>query len=607
MSGYFSKLLFLAVTPVFAADPSCSRYSEAERHRDEVSRAREQELAKFRALAKPAARVRRAAVERRNLIDEQIFGKMESDGVEPAPLASDAEFLRRVTLDLTGRIPTVERAEAFLASDSPNKRAQLIDELLKSDGYVERWALFYRDLFEITTRYYNYVSPQGRNRFDQFLHDFLRQDRSYAQVAREMIAAEGDSHESGPVNFVGRAIQQGDPLQDTWDTLTDRTTVRFLGMKTECVSCHDGRRHLEEINLFLTAQRRTDFWRMSAFFSRTNIQNVPLDAFFRQTRNLVTDRLTGAYFAFVDPNSPGPRPPRLGGPYEPRFMLNGATPRSGEWRKEFGRLITEDRQFARASVNYLWAAVFGQGIVDPVDGWDLARIDPKNPPPAPFTVQPSHPELMEALAGEFIKSNYSVKQLLRLMVESSAYQLSSQYPGTWRPEYERYFARYGARRLEAEFVYDAMAVATNTETLMNVEGLALPARSAVQLPDPSEPRDDFGVRSFLTQFGRGDYWNIPKSRKSTVLQVLFLMNDNGVNFRTFANRDGGRTTRVAEILQAGLDDKSAIRRLFLATLSRFPTDEEVAAVERNRKGPRDQWLADLQWALLNKVEFLFNY
>ncbi len=595
-------LLLLAATLFAASDPFCPRYPETQRNLDQASLARQQAFVRLRPQGK-----RRLAIARRNLIDDYIFGKMEADGVEPAPLATDPEFLRRVSLDLSGRIPSIERAEAFLASEDPQKRAQFVEELLKSDDYVERWSLFYRDLFEVTTRYYNYVSPQGRNRFNQFLHDFLRKDRSYAQVAREIISAEGDSHESGPVNFVGRAIQQGDPTQDTWDTLTDRTTVRFLGMKTECVSCHDGRRHLEEINLFLTAQRRTDFWRMSAFYSRTNIQNVALDAFFRQTRNLVTDRSTGAYFAFVDPNAPGPRPPRVGGPYEPRFILNGEFPRSGDWRKELARLVTEDRQFARASVNYLWAAVFGQGIVDPVDGWDLKRIDPQYPPPAPWTLQPSHPELIEALATEFIKSNYSVKQLLRLMVSSNAYQLSSRYPGTWRPEYERYFARYGARRLEAEMVHDSMALATNTATPMNVEGLADPVRWAIQLPDPSEPRDDFNTRNFLTQFGRGDYWNIPKSRKSTVLQVLFLMNDNGVNFRTFPNRDGGRTTRVAEILQSGVDDTTAIRRLFLATLTRFPTADEFATINRNKKGARDQWLADLQWALLNKVEFLFNY
>lgn len=222
-------------------------------------------------------------------------------------------------------------------------------------------------------------------------------------------------------------------------------------------------------------------------------------------------------------------------------------------------------------------------------------------------MQPSHPELIEALATEFIWSNYSVKQMLRLMVSSNAYALSSRYPGTWRPEYERYFARYGARRLEAEFVHDSMALATNTATPMDVEGLATPVSWAIQLPDPSEPRGDFNTRNFLAQFGRSDYWNIPNSRKSTVLQVLFLMNDKKVNFRTFANRDGGRTTRVAEILQAGLDDTAAVRRLFLATLSRYPTEEELAALSRNKRGARDQWLADLQWALLNKVEFLFNY
>jgi len=561
----------------------------------------------FRAHARRANKApTRVAAERRNLIDVHLFDKMEADGVTAAETSTDEVFLRRVSLDLTGRIPTVEQTEAFLNDRSGDKRQRLIESLLTSEAYVDAWTLFFGNRFEVTTQYYNYVRTQGRNRFHHFLRDFLARDRSYAQVVTEMLTAAGDSQISAPVNFSVRGYAQGDPIQDTWDNLTDRITTRFLGIKTECVSCHDGRRHLEEINLYLTARRREDFWRQAAFLSRMSLQHQALDPFGQQWRTVIADRSSGAYYTVVNPNNPGPRPTRTGGPYEPRFLLTGETPKTGEWRKELARLLTSDRQFARATVNYLWAHMFGEGIVDPPDGWDLERLDPRKPPPAPWPLQASHPELLEALADEFLRSGYRVRNILRLIANSSAYQLSSVYAGAWRPEYSRYFARHNPRRLSAEEVYDAVSRATMTETPMYVEGFDQPLMYAAQLPDPSEPRLDGGIRTFLSNFGRGDWFNIPRIERSTVLQVLYMMNDNAVNFRTFATRDGGRGTRVAWVLQSGMGDTDAIKHLSLATLSLYPTDEELAVIGRNRRGSREQWLSDVQWALLNKLDFLFS-
>ncbi|MBI3679713.1 MAG: DUF1553 domain-containing protein [Acidobacteria bacterium] len=596
-------LLLLVPALSVASGQDCPRYPQPQREMDRMYLERDRVFAQFGKArhGMDAAAVRGA--ERRNLIDDFIFGKMDADGVPPAPPSSDDEFLRRVHIDLTGRTPTVAQAEAFLQSSDGDKRERLIEQLLSSPEYVDRWTLFYGNLLEITSAYYNYISVQGRNRFHQFLRDFVRNDRSYADVARELITAEGDAHLSGPPNYIVRGFQQGDLIQDTWDVLTDRTTVRFLGMKTECVSCHDGRRHLEEINLFLLQKRRFEFWQMSAFFSRTTIQQTPIDSFVRQVRNVVGDKMTGAYFTTAG----GPRPPRSGGPWEPVFMLTGEQPQSELWRRELARMVANHRQFARAAVNYLWAALFVHGIVDPPDGWDLQRIDPKNPPPSPWTIQPSHPELMEALADEFIRSGYSAKKMIRLMVNSGAYQLSSAHPGPWRPEYDRYFARHISRRMSAEEAYDAIARATATETPMNLEGFDTPVMFASQLPDPTEPRGDFTVSQFLSLFGRGDWWRNPTVSKTTVLQALYMMNDNGLNFRTFAGRDGGRTTRVGQIMASMMDDDTAVRQLYLAALSRYPASEEMAAVARNKRGPREQWLSDLQWALLNKTDFLIQH
>ena len=246
------------------------------------------------------------------------------------------------------------------------------------------------------------------------------------------------------------------------------------------------------------------------------------------------------------------------------------------------------------------------GIVDPPDGWDLARIDPSNPPPAPWEIQPSHPELLEALADEFIASNYRIRPLIRLIATSSAYQLSSRYPGEWEPSFTRYFAKHFPRRLSAEEAYDALAQATMTVTPFFVEGFDEPLTHAIQLPDPSEPRHD-PANFFLFNFGTGDWWRKPRNTNSNVVQVLYLMNDYLPVSRTFGNSHGLGHTRVAQLTASRMDDGEAIRELFLATLGRSPDERELSLALGHRKGDREQWLSDIQWVLLNKLDFLFNY
>jgi Protein of unknown function (DUF1553)/Protein of unknown function (DUF1549) len=586
-------------------DPYCPAYPSSQRARFAAAEARLHEFHRYSASHAAVSKPEGVTLaDAGNLIDQYIFGKMQADGVTPAPQSGDAEFLRRIYLDLTGRLPTVDQTFGFLNSTDANKRSALIEQLLASDAYVDRWTQFYGYLFQVTSGYYNFVSVQSRNLFYQYLREFVQNDRSWADVARDLIVAAGDSYQSGPPNYMVRGLQQNEPIQDTWDTLTDNTSVTFLGMKTICVSCHDGRGHLEQINLFLAPQQRVNFWQMSAFLSRMNIIEEPVDGYDRQNRSVIADRNAGGYTTWVDPNNPGPRPARYGGPYSPVFMLTGDTPQTGQYRSELARLVIANPQFARAAANYLWAAMFTVGIVDPPGQWDIARIDPNNPPPAPWTVQPTHPELINALASEFVNSGYNIKHMIRLMANSQAYQLSSQYQGTWQPVYDQYFARHIARRLRAEEIYDAVAQATMTAIPMELEGYSAPLYYAGQLPDVTEPRNDGTISSVLNSFGRGDWFNNPPSSSSTIVQALFMMNDSSINYRTFT----GRSTRVQYVLSQNMSDTDAINNLFLAALSRYPTSDEMSVLQKNRSiGTRDQWLTDIQWALLNKLDFLFNH
>ena len=213
---------------------------------------------------------------------------------------------------------------------------------------------------------------------------------------------------------------------------------------------------------------------------------------------------------------------------QPAFILDGGTPQGPAWRGEFVKLVTGNRQFARATVNYLWAYFFGTGIVDPPDGWD-PRIDLSQS--TARSVAPRRipqPALMEALADAFINSNYSIKTLARLIVQSNVYQLSSRYTGKWNPAYAADFARHSPRRLSAEELWDGIAIATQTEQPMNVAGFLNPVMYANQLPDPYEPWDSPTVTSFLSNLGRGNHTTVPRDSSPTLLGLLFLMNQYDV-------------------------------------------------------------------------------
>ncbi len=453
-----------------------------------------------------------------------------------------------------------------------------------------------------------YLTYKERNDWWAYLRDFVTQDRSYRDLVTEMLTASGLSDGNPASAWLVRQYDSSLPIQDVWDNMTGNVTTQFLGYRTDCISCHNGRGHLEKVNLGLMGRTRADFFQMSAFFSRLQIAVVRNDPTFRSFRLNFADRAAGLYDGELDPGNPGPRPPRLGGPYAPVYLASGATPDSGQFRPELTRLITSDRQFARAAVNYIWAYFFRYGLVDPPNGWDLARIDPANPPGAPWALQNTNPELLEALTDFFIQSGYRINPLIDLIVKSSTYQLSSKYPGVWKPEYTRYFPKFFPRRLSAEQFYDSIVTATQSERPLPVRGLPEPVFYANQLPDAAEPVDDFRARDMLTNFGRGDWFNFQRRQEPTLLELLYMFNSDQTVLLTDSQDYNAVINRVLRVDALAKDDTDAIRIMFLATLSRTPQADEVKTVLGLRKGrARREWLSDLQWAMLNKSDFWFNY
>jgi hypothetical protein len=392
--------------------------------------------------------------------------------------------------------------------------------------------------------------------------------------------------------------------------------------------CHDGRGHLTGLSLWGGSTTRNQAWQLSSFMSHTGMpgSSSPIDP-----NNPKAGRL--AYWAFTTGttdytlnttigNRPARQPSPGGAKTVPPVYLDGvsAPAKGADYRASLATYVTNDMQFSRAAVNYIWAHLFGIGIVDPPDQFDLMRLDVNNPPPAPWTLQPSNPKLLDALARHFISSGYNIQALLREITTSQTYQFSSRYAGAWNPTWEPYFARHFVRRLWAEELHDSVATATGIVPTYNVSGFSNastiygvnspgfgPVSYAMQLPDvKSEPDGGGAVSQFLDSFLRGDRDLTPRKEEGSILQALNLMNDNFVESRIKSTTAGGN---LLAALSAGLSDSQLVSQLYLTVLSRYPTatETQTAVNYLATSGNHSQAAEDLFWSLFNKVDFVFNY
>ncbi len=551
----------------------------------------------------PATAAASGDVPIRNFIDKQIFGKMLLDGVPHAPLSSDYEFLRRVTLDLTGRIPSPDEMRAFAADQDPAKRDKLIGRLLQSEAYVDKWAYFFMDLFRA-----NGKMGRGQDLFHYWMKENLRVGRPYDDVVRSIIAASAKSnHVVAAANVIAREHVQGKPQPDDGDDLgmvqqldtDDELAIlyakTFLGINLSCISCHDGRGHLEKVNVWLSGRKRSDFFRNTAFLGHSRYLMYWEHGKPQSGEFLIDDANAG----YDTKGASMIRVPRFGGASDAAFILTGERPRAtAEPREELGRMLTADPQFARAAVNLFWSRLMGFGIVEPFDEFDLARQDPAHLP-AGWALQPSHPELLNALASDFRQSGYSLRHLLDTICRSSAYQLSARFDGEWKDAYTTYYARKFVRMLTAEELHDAIVI--STERPGNFKFGNEKTGMAMHLSGPKGNED---VRYFMQTFGQSNRNNPPRPQAGSPLQPLLLMQSPVVAERVRAEKD----SRVARLLASYPgDDGRVVDELFLATLSRPPSAAEkevaLAALAKNRS----EGSQNLQWALINQVEFFFNY
>jgi hypothetical protein len=527
---------------------------------------------------------------------------MAKDGVPHAGLANDREFLRRVYLDLTGRIPSSDQVREFIANEAPDKRAQLIDSLIGSPEFVDKWSYFFMDTLRINGK------SAGYQLFHYMLKQSLAADRPYDDLARAMMTSSGKSNlVVAAVNPITREHVEGKPGQvdhgddlrkvqqlDTHDELTIQFGKVFLGMNLSCISCHDGANHLEKVNVYLTGKKRTDFFQQAAFMGHTRY--IPhVERTEQIMAHFVVDDLAPGY----DTNGPTMlRMGRQGGPNEPKFILTDEKPDpEADPRDELARMMTTDVQFSRATVNMFWAKLMGFGFVEPYDEFDLARQDPGNLPEG-WDVQPSHPELLNALAKHFRESGYSLHELFRVVTNSSAYQLSASFPGQWNDSYTKYYARKYVRMLTAEELHDAIASATGRPGELRDGSQRVGMAMQVSLP---QNRGD--MRSFMQAFGQNNRGTVARPPVPSPLQPIMMMRSSVVNDRVIAENN----SRLQRLLTEHDSNAPVVDELFLSSIARLPTAAEkdfaLTAMANDRKKGGEA----LQWALLNLSEFLYNF
>ena len=512
-------------------------------------------------------------VPRHNYIDEEVFSKLERFNITPSELASDAEFLRRVCLDLTGRLPPPERARAFLADRSPDKRERVVDALLASPEYVDYWTFRFADLFRVALFPVG-INPKRTQAYYEWIREFVEQDRPYDEVARERIAAQGYSPATR--HYLPYLV-----IPPAENMMAEEMRV-FLGRRFDCAQCHD---HPYE------EWTQDQFWGLTAFFG-------PMFKLGGNPSSVVFDFPDGKEIAadVPAPTDLRVRHPRTKAPVTPSLLDGREVPFDSIDlpRRELAEWATSHEFFAQATANRLWSHFFGRGLVDPVD--DFRSTNP-----------PTHPALLERLAEDFATGGYRIKPLLRRIALSRTYQLSSRTNETNRSDRINY-SHALPRALDAEILLDAVSDVTRVRPRFKVgtnrgswKGGVTPVDGrAVQLKE-----GDLYPSAFFDAYGRPNRFSVPERDPSPKLaQALHML--AGETYNEGLWKPGAR---VYDLWETGAADEEILEELYLAAFTRPPTAEErkALATQIAASPSREQAWQDLQWAIVSSRQFAENH
>jgi hypothetical protein len=524
--------------------------------------------------AKPSASSSEAAaaageVSLGEFIDQQIRQGWADNEIEASPLAADEEWVRRVYLDLVGRIPTLTEAREFMNDKNPRKRAMLVDALLEHEDYVRNFTTIW------TNNSIGRGAPQrvSRTGMEKFYREAFAKNRPWNEIVVDILTASGHYEENGAVNYILAQMQMPDDAVQ----LTAMTTRLFLGLQVQCTQCH---------NHPFNKWQQDQFWEFNSFFRQVDKRDHrKLDP---KTGRQVDDYSEVVWKEFTGPVYYEKRSGMMQVAF-PRFQGHEVDPGVGvDRRAELAKLITEPAgdepaQLAQAMVNRTWSHFFGYGFTRPVDD-----MGPHNPA--------SHPELLKRLAREFVAANYDVKQLVRWIVSTEAYQLSSQYSEKNRIDDPAagempLFSHMYLKSMQAEQLYDSLIVASNAHQSGNGSWSA------------QEEQRRRWMQQFVVAFDN-DENDESTTFNGTIPQALMMMNSELIDKACSVERG----SFLFEQMSSPGAETQKINDLYLAALTRKPTRAEMTKMQKAlaRYGnAKLNGYQDMFWALLNSNEFIF--
>lgn len=490
------------------------------------------------------------ALSENNFVDRLVYARLKKLNIVPAPLAADAEFLRRVSLDLIGTLPTAEEARRFLTDKRPNRRELFVNELFQRPEFAEFWAMRWSDLLRVDREVLGHKSAYEMYRW---IRESFAEHKPLDVFAREIVAAEGPLSEVPQGNLYKVVTQHGEQAATVSQV--------FLGVRIACAQCHH---HPYD------RWSQTDYYGMQAYFEQLSRKPSPLGE------------------VLVAEGKALPKHPRTNQPVQ-AYALGTTMPETSletDRRPELAAWMTSPQNpwFARNLANRVWAHLMGRGLVEPVD--DFRATNP-----------PSNPELLDGLAEHLATHKFDLRELLKAITLSNVYQQATT-PNATNAEDQQNFARAPLKRLEAEVLLDAVSQVTGVPE--KFEGIASGSR-AIQLWDSRVEHN------FLSLFGRPlrkSACECERNAEPSVAQVLHLLNSDRVQAKL--THDSGSLARMARTIP---EDGALVEELYLSLFNRFPTDDEkqVAVKHFAAYGNRRQAAEDLAWTMLNSLEFVFNH